>query len=88
MAHRQRHDGVLEMNGIDRPMPITLESAAILPDCALRARWKCRQCRRLLAGDTLVVRMPLTQLATAALTMNALACPKCGSAKIAMVGET
>jgi hypothetical protein len=97
MAHRQRHDGVLYMNGIDHAtLPVVKVSAAILPECALRARWRCRQCRRLLAGDTLIVRdegrvMQLAQLATTAppmLVMAALTCPRCGSGRIAMTGET
>jgi hypothetical protein len=93
MAHRQRHEGVLEMNGIDHALPPVKVSATILPECALRAQWKCRQCRRLLAGTVLVVRdegrvIALTALAESPspiLTMAALTCPRCRTAdKLAM----
>jgi hypothetical protein len=96
MAHR--HEGIDDGTlGIFRPMPVQRTSAAILPDCALRARWRCRQCRRVLSGDRLIVRVrddgqqiALTALAATAspiLTMAALRCPRCDSDRIAMVGE-
>jgi hypothetical protein len=84
------------MTGIICSEPITKLPPTIEPACALRAQWLCRRCMRLLAGDTLIVqaegrRTPLAQLATTAspmLTMDALACPRCGGAdKIAMTGE-
>jgi hypothetical protein len=91
MAHRQRHDGVLEMNGIVKPMPVEKASAAILPSCALRASWRCRRCRRVLSGDKLIVVTTLTALAATpapTLTMDALICPQCQTGdKLAMAGE-
>jgi hypothetical protein len=94
MSHR--HEGIDEdTQGICRPLPPDKLSATILPDCAQRARWRCRQCRRLLAGDTLIVRAEGRQIALAQLaitpspmlTMAALTCPRCGSSRIAMTGE-
>jgi hypothetical protein len=66
-------------------------AAAIEASCALRAVWRCRDCRRECDGAALlaVTERGLTPLArldaslTALLTMDALRC-RCGSPAIAM----